>query len=132
MSNYVDFKLSNLPEFGKGKMCQYRGIPVQCGPRGLPGAGDSLYHNNGDGTFTEVSKAAGVSDPAGRYGLGVAWCDFNEDGFIDLYVANDAGPNYLYRNNGNGTFTSARPLKMNAPRNVGITIQGGLDKSRKG
>ncbi len=105
VSNYVDFKLSNLPEFGKGKMCQYRGVPVQCGPRGLPGAGDALYHNNGDGTFTEVSKAAGVSDPAGRYGLGVAWCDFNDDGLIDLYVANDAGPNFLYKNNGNGTFT---------------------------
>jgi len=105
VSNYVDFRLDNLPEFGKGKMCQYRGIAVQCGPRGLPGAGDSLYHNNGDGTFAEVSKAAGVSDPAGRYGLGVVWCDFNEDGHQDLYVANDAGPNFLYRNNGNGTFT---------------------------
>ncbi len=110
VSNYVDFKVDNLPEFGKGKMCQYRGIPVQCGPRGLPGAGDSLYHNNGDGTFTEVAKAAGVSDPAGRYGLGVAWCDFNEDGWIDLYVANDAGPNFLYKNNGNGTFTDLAML----------------------
>jgi hypothetical protein len=105
VSNYVDFKLNDLPEFGKGKSCQYRGVAVQCGPRGLPGAGDALFHNNGDGTFTEVSKAAGVSDPPGHFGLGVIWCDFNEDGFEDFYVANDAGPNYLYRNNGNGTFT---------------------------
>jgi hypothetical protein len=105
VANYVDFKLDNLPEFGKGKMCQYRGIAVQCGPRGLPGAGDALYRNNGDGTFTEVSKKAGVSDPLGHYGLGVAWCDFNEDGYVDLYVANDSRPNYLYKNNGDGTFT---------------------------
>jgi hypothetical protein len=105
VSNYVDYKLENLPEFGKGKMCQYRGVAVQCGPRGLPGAGDSLFRNNGDGTFTNVTKAAGVADDAGRYGLGVLWCDFNEDSLIDLYVANDAGPNFLYRNNGNGTFS---------------------------
>ncbi|HEY2933386.1 MAG TPA: CRTAC1 family protein [Acidobacteriota bacterium] len=105
VANYVDFKLDNLPEFGKGKMCQYRGVAVQCGPRGLPGAGDALYHNNRDGTFTEVSKAAGVSDPPGHYGLGVAWCDFNGDGLEDFYVANDSRPNYLYKNNGNGTFT---------------------------
>ncbi len=105
VSNYVDFKLDQLPDFGKGEHCQYHGIPVQCGPRGLQGAGDSLYHNNGDGTFTEVSKKAGVDDPAGRFGLGVLACDFNGDGWEDFYVANDAGPNFLYKNNGNGTFT---------------------------
>ena len=104
VANYVDFRLDALPEFGKGDTCQYRGIAVQCGPRGLPGAGDALYHNNRDGTFTEVSKQAGVSDPAGRYGLGVAWCDFDGDGHVDLYVANDQGPNFLYRNRGDGTF----------------------------
>jgi len=105
VANYIDFRLDNLPEFGKGKYCQFKGIGVQCGPRGLPGAGDALYLNRGDGTFAEVSKRAGVSDPEGRYGMGVAWCDFDEDGRIDLYVANDQGPNYLYRNNGDGTFT---------------------------
>ncbi len=114
VANYVDFKLDNLPEFGKGKTCQYRGVAVQCGPRGLPGAGDALYHNNGDGTFTEVSKVAGVSDPPGHYGLGVTWCDFNEDGRVDLYVANDSRPNYLYRNNGNGTFTDVAFLSGTA------------------
>jgi hypothetical protein len=104
VSNYVDFDINNLPEFGKGKQCQYRGIPVQCGPRGLPGAGDSLYHNNGDGTFNDVSVKAGVSDSNGYYGLGVVCSDFDGDGWTDIYVANDATPNFLYHNNGNGTF----------------------------
>ena len=104
VANYVDFKISDLPQFGKGKFCQYRGIEVQCGPRGLPGAGDSLFHNNGNGTFTDVSKKAGVSDPEGRYGLGVVWTDVDEDGWQDFYVANDSGPNFLYHNNHDGTF----------------------------
>ena len=105
VANYVDLRLDALPEFGQGKNCVFRGLPVQCGPRGLTGAGDTLYHNNGDGTFTDVSAAAGVSDTARRFGMGVAWCDFNDDGRVGSYVANDTGPNYLYRNNGNGTFT---------------------------
>jgi hypothetical protein len=71
----------------------------------LKGAGDALFRNNGDGSFTDVSGRAGVSDQEGLFGLGVAWCDFNEDGFIDLYVANDTGANYLYQNRGNGTFS---------------------------
>ncbi len=105
VSNYVDFKLEDLPQFGKGQLCQYRGIPVQCGPRGLPGSGDVLYRNNGDGTFTDVSKAAKVEDPSGYYGLGVMWTDFDDDGWLDILVANDATPNYVYRNNHDGTFT---------------------------
>jgi hypothetical protein len=105
VANYIDLSLDALPEFGSGKNCVFRGLPVQCGPRGLKGAGDSLFHNNGDGTFTDVSTKAGVSDTALRFGMGVAWCDFNDDGRIDLYVANDSGPNYLYRNNGDSTFT---------------------------
>src|SRR5205085_9307935 len=63
------------------------------------------FHNSGDGTFTDVSAAAGVADPARWFGMGAAWCDFNDDGRVDLYVANDSGPNYLYRNNGDRTFT---------------------------
>src|ERR1700730_10784674 len=105
VSNYVEVELSKLPEFGKSKTCQYRGVPVQCGPKGLPGAGDSLFHNKGDGTFTNVSRQAGVSDPAGRFGLGAIWTDVDGDGWLDLFVANDATGNYLYRNNHNGTFT---------------------------
>ena len=97
-------RLDALPEFGKGKFCEFHGIPVQCGPRGLPGSGDSLYRNRGDGTFEDVSEKAGVADPAGRFGMGVSWSDFDGDGHPDLFVANDAGPNFLYRNTGRGTF----------------------------
>lgn len=104
VSNYVGFDFNHLPEFGVGRTCQFKGVPVQCGPRGLPGAGDSLYHNNGDGTFTDVSKEAGVSDPNGYYGLGVICSDFDEDGFVDIFVANDSTPNFFYHNNGDGTF----------------------------
>ena len=104
VSNYVDFDVNNLPEFGKGRTCQFKGVPVQCGPRGLKGAGDSLYHNNGDGTFTDVSKKAGVADLEGYYGLAVIASDFDEDGLVDIFVANDSTPNFLYHNNGDGTF----------------------------
>jgi hypothetical protein len=102
--NYVDFHLNDMPTFGSASFCKYRGIDVQCGPRGLRGAGDSLFHNNGDGTFTDVSKAAGVSDPDGYYGLGVVWADFNNTGRPDIYVTNDSTPKYLYKNLGNGKF----------------------------
>jgi len=105
VTNYVDFRLDNLPGFGKLPICTYRGLDVQCGPRGLKGAGDTLYHNNGDGTFTDVSKVAGVNDPDGYFGLGVTWVDFNNTGKLDIFVANDATPNYLYKNEGNGKFT---------------------------
>ena len=102
--NYVDFHLDDLPGFGSAPFCKYRGIDVQCGPRGLRGAGDSLFHNNGDGTFTNVSKTAGVDDPNGYYGLGVVWSDFNNTGRPDIYVANDSTPKLLYKNLGNGKF----------------------------
>jgi enediyne biosynthesis protein E4 len=105
VAGYVDFKLDRLPEFGKGQLCLYRGIPVQCGPRGLQGAPDALYRNNGDGTFTDVTKRAQVEDKNGYYGLGVVWTDFDDDGWPDIFVANDTTPNYAYRNNHDGTFT---------------------------
>jgi len=104
VSNYVAFDFKSLPEFGKGKLCQYKGIPVQCGPRGLTGEGDSLYRNNGDGTFTDVTKKAGVSDPNGYYGMAVIASDFDDDGLIDFFVANDSTPNFHYKNQGDGTF----------------------------
>jgi hypothetical protein len=104
VANYVAFDFKNLPEFGKGRLCQYKGVPVQCGPRGLPGDGDTLYHNEGNGTFTDVSKKAGVADANGYYGMGVICSDFDENGLVDIFVANDSTPNYFYKNNGNGTF----------------------------
>ena len=120
VSNYVDFDVNNLPEFGKGRTCQFKGVPVQCGPRGLKGAGDSLYHNNGDGTFTDVSKKAGVSDPDGYYGLGVIASDFDDDGLVDIFVANDSTPNFLYHNNGDGTFKD-----VGFPAGVAVNENGG-------
>jgi enediyne biosynthesis protein E4 len=105
VAHYVDLDLKDLPEFGSKPTCQYHGINVQCGPRGLKGSPDALYHNNGNGTFTEVSKAAGVDDAQKFFGLTALWCDFNNDGLLDLFVANDGEPNYLYRNDGNGHFT---------------------------
>lgn len=109
VANYLALDLANLPAPGSagygsmaGNTCHYRGVPVMCGPRGLPGAGDSLYRNNGDGTFTEVSKIAGVNDSQGSPGLGAVWCDVDDDGLPDLYVANDSTPNFLYHNRGDG------------------------------
>jgi len=104
VSRYVKIDLAHLPEFGKDKTCEYRGIPVQCGPRGLPGEGDFLFHNDGNGHFSDVSEKAGVSDPRGYFGLGVGWFDYNDDGWPDLYVANDSTPNFLYVNQKDGTF----------------------------
>ncbi|MGA7858128.1 MAG: CRTAC1 family protein [Terracidiphilus sp.] len=104
VSHYVDFHLSSLPAFGSSKSCKYLGLDVQCGPRGLKGAPDNLYHNNGNGTFTDVSKKSGVDDPEGRYGLTAVWSDFNNDGNLDLFVANDGEANYLYQGDGKGDF----------------------------
>jgi hypothetical protein len=104
VSRYVKLDLENLPEFGKGKTCEHRGIKVQCGPRGLPGMTDFLFQNGGNGRFTEVGEPAGVSDPRAYFGLGVAWFDYNDDGWPDLYVANDSTPSFLYVNQKNGTF----------------------------
>ena len=104
--NYVDLDLQHLPEFGKGPFCQYRGIPVSCGPRGLQGSRDRLYHNNGDGTFTDVTEKLNI-DPNGYYGLGVLWLDYDKDGCLDLYVADDSSPSQLYQNNCHGGFIEA-------------------------
>jgi hypothetical protein len=104
ISRYVKVDLQELPQFGRDKTCQYRGIPVQCGPRGLPGESDFLFRNDGGLRFTEVGQQAGVADTAGLFGLGVGWFDANDDGWPDLFVANDSGANFLYLNQKNGTF----------------------------
>lgn len=105
VSRYVHVDMDKLPELGSDeKFCRFRGVLVQCGPWGMQGESDFLFHNRGDGTFEEVSKKAGVDDKRRYYGLGVVWGDYDNDGWPDLYVANDAGPNYLYRNKHDGTF----------------------------
>ena len=104
VSRYVHVDMDHLPEFGKDKTCIYRGIAIQCGPWGMVGESDLLFHNRRDGTFEEVSSRAGLRDSERRYGLGAVWGDYDNDGWPDLFVANDAGENYLYHNNHNGTF----------------------------
>ena len=106
VAGYVHYDLAAQPE-ANGKalsFCEFRGERVMCGPRGLPGEQDHLFHNNGDGTFTDVSVKAGVADKSGYYGLSAAFVDINNDGKPDLLVANDSTPNYLYLNKGDGTF----------------------------
>ena len=104
IANYVDLDLDHIPGLGSSPFCQYRGIPVSCGPRGLKGSRDRLYHNNGDGTFTDVTEKLGI-DPGAYYGLGVLWLDYDQDGCLDLFVANDSSPSLLYHNDCKGGFT---------------------------
>jgi hypothetical protein len=108
VSRYVHVDIDDLPQFGNDpRFCRFKGVLVQCGPWGMPGESDLLFHNKGDGTFEEVSKKAGVDDPHHYYGLGATWGDYDNDGWPDLYVANDAGPNFLYHNKHDGTFEEA-------------------------
>ncbi|MGB6973653.1 MAG: CRTAC1 family protein [Terracidiphilus sp.] len=108
VAGYVHFDKDHLPQSTEGgsvnMYCTFRGEPVACGPRGLKGLPDHLFRNNGDGTFTDVSEQAGVADKAGYYGLGAVFADINNDGKPDLLVGDDSTPNYLYINNGDGTF----------------------------
>jgi len=105
VANYVDFNQSTVPLPGEGNSCTWKGIPVMCGPRGLPGAKNILYENRGDGTFADVSTKAHINQTNGRYAFGVATIDFDDDGWPDIYVACDSAPNILYHNNRDGTFT---------------------------
>ena len=104
VANYIDFdpKTAPLPESGP---CLYKGLMVACGPPGLQGGKNILFHNNGDGTFTDVSEKAGILKTPGTYGLGVLTADFDNDGWPDIYVANDSTSSALYKNNHDGTFT---------------------------
>ena len=104
VAGYIDFDPAATPRPESG-LCRYRGLPVACGPPGLPGARNHLYHNRGDGTFEDVSDRAHISDAAATYALGVSTLDFDDDGWVDLYVADDSSPSVLYRNNHDGTFT---------------------------
>src|SRR5881296_3167945 len=104
VANYIDLDLPTAPTPESG-LCRYKGIQVACGPPGLTGGRNALYHNGGNGTFEDVSDKTGITRASGSYGLGVSTLDFDNDGWIDLYVANDSNPSALYRNNHDGTFT---------------------------
>ena len=108
---YVHYDFAHPPHPGKAgsnlKFCEFRGEAVSCGPRGLPGEPDHLFHNNGDGTFSDVSVKAGVSDPHHFYGFSSTFVDVNNDGKVDLLVTNDSSANFLYLNKGDGTFEDA-------------------------
>ncbi len=121
---YVKFDPDHPPVLGQAGLslssCQFRGVTVMCGPRGLPGESDHLFHNNGDGTFTDVSKKAGVADPQGYYGLASVFVDVDDDGWVDLAVANDSVPRYLYHNLHDGTFEDVSYLSGFALTNEGL------------
>src|SRR5438067_1194586 len=104
VSNYVGFSFENAAVPGENANCRWKGIPVECGPRGLLTGRHSLYRNNGDGTFTDVTQQAGIARAAATYGMTVVAADFDEDGWQDIYVACDSTPSLLFMNNRDGTF----------------------------
>jgi hypothetical protein len=105
VANYVDLNLSTTPAPGQGSSCVWKGVPVMCGPRGLPGAKNILYENRGDGVFADVTTKARIGQTNGHYGMSVSTFDFDDDGWPDIYIACDSAPSILYRNNHDGTFT---------------------------
>ena len=105
VANYLSFDLARAPEPGTGPNCVWKGVPVNCGPKGLPTDTNLLYRNNGDGTFSDVSGRSGVAAVTGRYPMTAAAADFDGDGWVDIYVASDSTAAILYRNNRDGTFT---------------------------
>jgi hypothetical protein len=105
VANYVDLDLANTPAPGERSSCMWKGVPVMCGPRGLPAAKNILYHNLGSGKFEDVTHKAHIDDTLGHYSLGVATLDFDDDGWPDIYVACDSTASILYHNNHDGTFT---------------------------
>ena len=105
MANYVDFDLATAPAPGERPTCIWKGVPVMCGPRGLAGAKNILYHNRGDGTFEDVTRKAHIDRTDGHYAFSVSTLDFDEDGWPDIFIACDSTPSILYRNNHDGTFT---------------------------
>jgi len=103
--NFVHLDPDHPPSVEDASFCQWKGVPTMCGPRGLPGDTNILYHNNGDGTFVDVSEKAGILKPGPRYSITSVCCDFDNDGWPDIYVAVDSMPSILYQNNHDGTFT---------------------------
>jgi hypothetical protein len=104
VANYLNTTIEKLPKPGENRDCNWKGVPVNCGPRGLPAGSVQLFRNNGDGTFTDVSHSSGVSSATGGYPMTAAAADFDNDGWPDIYVACDSRPSLLFRNNHDGTF----------------------------
>jgi hypothetical protein len=104
VANYVDFDLSTTPRPGERPDCIWKGVPVMCGPKGLPGAKNILYHNRGNGTFENVTSKAHIDQTDGHYAFSVTTLDFDDDGWPDIFVACDSTPSILYHNNRDGTF----------------------------
>ena len=127
VANYVNFDLKKSMAKSDEK-CIWKGIPVYCGPQGLPSGTNILYHNNGDGTFTDVSAASGITQPSPVYGLGSLVSDFDNDGWPDIYVACDSTANVLYHNEGNGHFTDTALITGTAYNKDGKE-QGGMGVS---
>jgi len=123
VSNYLAFDMNSVPRAGQSKSCNVEG--VFCGPRGLPYGRHSLYHNNGDGTFTEVTEAAGIGKAPGGYGLTVVAADFDNDGWPDIYVACDSTPSLMFHNNHDGTFTE-QALEMGVALSDDGMVQAGM------
>ena len=124
VANYLKFDPAAAPKPGENPYCWYRNLPVACGPRGLPFDRNILYHNNGDGTFTDVSLASGIAEPDRNYSLGVVTGDFNNDGLVDIYVACDRTASLLYINQGNGKFAEEAVMRGVAYDENGNAMSG--------
>jgi hypothetical protein len=125
VANYLQFDLGTAPEPGKSANCTWKGVPVNCGPKGLPTDTNLLYHNQGDGTFADVSDSSGISKVQGRYSMTATTTDFNNDGWPDIYVACDSTASTLYRNNHDGTFTDVA-LEAGCAYNEDGNAQAGM------
>ena len=119
VSNYVQFDFKSVPKPSQNPTCKFKGVPVNCGPRGLQPGVHSLYRNNGDGTFTDVSQQAGIAKHAASYGLTVVTADFDNDGWPDILVVCDSTPSLLFMNNHNGTFR-----EEGMSRGVALNVDG--------
>jgi len=135
---YLDFDMNKLPTYdAENKGCEFRGVSMECARRGHSGQTDLLFHNRGNGTFEDVSKKAGVDDPGTYLGMQAIWADYDDDGWPDLYVTNDGGPNYLYRNKHDGTFEdvsllSGAALSLTGQERAGMGVDfGDFDRDGK-
>ncbi len=125
VANYLQFDPRKTPKPGESKFCNWKGVPVNCGPLGLPPGGCALYRNNGDGTFTDVSSRSGIAAAKGSFPMTAVAADFDDDGWPDLYVACDSTPSFLFRNRRDGTFAEVG-LESGVARNEDGMEQAGM------